>query len=291
MFNLLSEKWSERAVVHHTRYPASHISLDEEKLDFKEELLPFSHHENWKILDYEIRSKVLSYGWILYNRKTIFIETDIVSPACEILLKKNITNVDNFSLQKSVAEALLDEAMHTKMSVDACHAICAFRGLKTINFQDFTLVKERKKMLSQVNSAWERNIITLGIACASETLITDYLQALSSDDSIQPMCKCVTQAHAQDELLHASLFSQIMHDFVLGLNAIGKQLVLDSISKAEQLFGDPELDIWHDVLIQCGVKKATEIIQDIRHQKDVSYVYRNAKDSFIERCGLDDYIN
>ncbi|ODS23987.1 hypothetical protein AB835_06160 [Candidatus Endobugula sertula] len=297
MYNNISTTWSKMANVNTFGDPTQSyvnssniannaIVLDADKKDFNESLLPFSSHPLWNDCTEEVKSTVLSHAWILYNRKTVFVECDIVTPTCEILLKKPPVELHRSDLQTCISEALLDEALHTKMSVAACNLIADFRCLDKIQYPDFKLIRDLNNMLSTVNSGWERNLIRLTAACVSETLITDYLSLLSNDTSIQKVCQDVTNAHAADELLHSSLFSQLMCDLLQTLTLLEKKVVTKTIPIIAKLFADNELVVWREVLHHCNVQSLNVIIEDVANSKQET-INVEGVDRFLSRCGID----
>jgi len=297
MYDSVSTTWSKMANVNTFGDPTQRYIncssvadkknfLDVDKKDFNETLLPFSNHPLWIDLDEHTKSKVLSHGWIMYNRKTIFIECDIVTPACEILLKTPPVELNKSDLQNCIAEALLDEALHTKMSIAGCNLVSDFRGLEKIQYPQFKLIRGLKDMLATVNSEWERNLIRLTAACVSETLITDYLSLLSNDSEIQSICREITNAHAADELLHSSLFSQLMCDLLQMLTPAEKRIVTKTIPEIAKLFSDNELLVWRKILGCCNIKSFNTIIDDLENSKEKT-IKTEGVGRFISRCGID----
>lgn len=141
MLEKLSDLWHSRAAINNDQIKFNNLVFDAKKADFSEELLPFSEHQVWLEAPENKRSLCLSYAWILYNLKTIYIECDIVTPACEDIIKNPPLSDNRQLIQDVISQALLDEALHTRMSLLACNYIYQKRNLKYLNFTDFNLMR------------------------------------------------------------------------------------------------------------------------------------------------------
>lgn len=129
MLKKLSVLWKSRAAVNQEPLDYSNLAFDPSKKDFCASLLPFRDHPAWLEAPEELKSKCLSYAWGIYNLKTIYIECDVVTPACEDIIKTPPSSNNRALLQDVMSEALLDEALHTRMSMLACNYIYDMRGI------------------------------------------------------------------------------------------------------------------------------------------------------------------
>ncbi|RMO92847.1 hypothetical protein ALQ33_01353 [Pseudomonas syringae pv. philadelphi] len=286
MLKKLSDLWANRAAVNNPPLSYSALAFDRNKDDYSESLLPFKDHEVWLAAPAHIRSRCLSYAWIIYNMKTIYIECDIVTPVCEDLIKSPPSGSSNREIiQEAMAEALLDEALHTKMSLSACNYIYKMRGIDYFDFTDFNLVKWQRDILSSCTASWERRLTRFGIACASETLITDYLKTMSEDTSIQRICHEVTSAHAMDEWSHSSVFSLVATDIVQGLGRKERDYLRAIITKTVSMFADNELGAWEKAFSMAGLQNYKELLHDTQSKDGIS-IYTGSVESLIDRIGL-----
>lgn len=87
ILNRLSEYWKNHSSIHFSYGEYDNIQFEKDRDDFSETLLPFYKHPVWINTPKDKKSLCLSYAWILYNMKTIYIECDIVTPVCEQILK------------------------------------------------------------------------------------------------------------------------------------------------------------------------------------------------------------
>ncbi|WP_189461482.1 diiron oxygenase [Jeongeupia chitinilytica] len=288
MLQRLSALWRTRAAVNQGPNDYADLVFDPAKSDFSESLLPFKQHEAWLSTPAELKSQALSYAWAIYNLKTVYIECDIVTPACEDLIKAPPGFTRNRDLiQDVISEALLDEALHTRMSIGACNYIYRERGLAPLAFEDFNLVRWRDDALAGCGAEWERRLTRFGIACASETLITDYLKTMAEDQSIQAICHQVTRTHAVDEWSHSSVFSFVAADLVHGLSQAERGYLREIILKTVQLFANNELGAWRAAFQLIGLPHQDDILRDTGDSNEIG-VYTDSVEALIERIGLTD---
>jgi len=286
MLKRLSALWKNRAAVNKSQPEYSDLEFDQTKKDFSESLLPFRKHDAWKEAPEDVKDKCLSYAWGIYNLKTIYIECDIVTPACEDIIKCPPVNSPNRAdLQDVMSEALLDEALHTRMSVMACNYIYDRRKLEPLNYTDFNLINWRREMLAGCSAEWQRRLTRFAVACASETLITDYLKVMAEDHSIQRICHEVTRVHAEDEWSHSSVFSYVAYDIVRDLGTSERKYLRNTMLKTADLFADNELGAWETVFRLSGMPYAREIISETERCNEIN-IYLDSAETVISRIGL-----
>lgn len=285
MLKKLSVLWKSRAAVNQEPLDYSSLTFDPSKKDFCVSLLPFRDHPAWLDASEELKSKCLSYAWGIYNLKTIYIECNVVTPACEDIIKTPPSSNNRVLLQDVMSEALLDEALHTRMSMLACNYIYDMRGIPPLDFADFNLVHWRNNVLSTCNAEWERRLTRFAIACASETLITEYLKTLAEDGSIQSVCHEVTKTHAMDEWSHSSVFSFVATDIVQGLSSNEREYLRSVILQTVQMFANNELGAWATVFSMVNFPYARDILHDTGDSNEIN-VYTDSVESLIDRVGL-----
>lgn len=281
----LSRHWKSTAVVNNGGDPTAHIPLQWDLPDFMEELLPFFGSQEWSQADQEMKKKALSYAWVLYNHKTIYVESDLILPVCEDIIKGCYELDHPELLQEIVAQAMVDEAVHTQMSVNAANAILQYRALSFPRYQGFFLTQRREQLLAKVNSLRDKRLVALGIACASETLVTDYLDKIAKAETIQPLCKEVTAAHANDELAHSSVFTIVLENVIAHLTQHERDLVTRSIHEAVAMFANKELGVWRCVLAQLDFPAFQSMLASADSEPDIS-VYTAGVERLLQRTGL-----
>ncbi len=287
MLKKLSALWQQRAAVNQGPVQYADLEFDPARHDFCESLLPFRGHDAWRSVPEELKSRCLSYAWGIYNLKTIYIECDVVTPACEDLIKVAPPNSRNRDvIQDVMSEALLDEALHTRMSLLASNYIYARRGLAPLEFTEFNLVAWRRAVLAGCNAEWERRLTRFAMACASETLITDYLKTMAEDSGIQAVCHRTTRTHAMDEWSHSSVFSFVATDLVQGLSQRERAYLRAVIMKTVEMFANNEMGAWSKVFSMLRFPHADDILADVGRDNEIS-VYTDSVQALIARIGLD----
>ena len=285
MLHKLSVLWKSRAAVNQELPDYWNLAFDPDKADFSECLLPFRNHQAWLEAPQELKSQCLSYAWGIYNLKTIYIECNGGTPTGEDIIKTPPPSANRGLLQDVMSQALLDEALHTRMSIMACNYIYEMRGLQPLDFTEFNLVQWRNNLLSQCGSESERRLTRFAIACASETLITDYLKTMAEDKAIQSICHEVTRTHAMDEWSHSSVFSFVASDIVQGLSQREREHLRAIILRTVEMFANNELGAWEKVFSMLKFPNARDILHDVGDSNEIS-VYTDSVQSLIERIGL-----
>ncbi len=285
MLHKLSVLWKNRAAVNQELPDYWNLAFDPDKADFSESLLPFRQHQAWLEAPEELKSQCLSYAWGIYNLKTIYIECNVVTPTCEDIIKTPPPSQNRELLQDVMSQALLDEALHTRMSIMACNYIYDRRGLQPLDFSDFNLVQWRNNLLSQCGSESERRLTRFAIGCASETLITDYLKTMAEDKGIQSICHEVTRTHAMDEWSHSSVFSFVAADIVHGLSQKEREHLRTVILRTVEMFANNELGAWEKVFSMLNFPNARDILHDVGDSNEIG-VYTDSVHGLIDRIGL-----
>ncbi|GAB7525987.1 diiron oxygenase [Paraburkholderia sp. 2C] len=285
--NKLSALWRERATVNHGLVDHSSLSFQPQRADFPEALLPFRNHPRWKEAPDDIKAAALSYAWAIYNLKTVYVECDIVMPACEDLIKRPFGGAAaRYELQQVMSEALLDEALHTKMSITACNYIYRHRKLVPLDYTKFNLVMWRERLLADCEAEGKRRLAKFAIAAASETLITDYLNTLAADTDIQPICREVTRSHAMDEWGHSRVFSVAAEHVVASLSESERRWFAGIVQRTVEMFADNELGAWAAALGMLSFPHREEMISDSMESDKIN-VYTNSVANLLEKLGLD----
>ena len=285
MMKKLSALWKTRAAVNREQPDYWGLGFEPSKADFSERLLPFRDHCAWTDAPDELRQQCLSYAWAIYNLKTIYIECNVVTPSCEDVIKVPPASANRMLIQDLMSTALLDEALHTRMSILACNYIYDMRKLPPLEYVDFNLVKWRDQVLSECGSEWERRLTRFAIACASETLITDYLKTMAEDRSIQAVCNEVTRTHAMDEWSHSSVFSVVATDIVRGLGREEREHLRRIILRTVQMFANNELGAWEKVFSMLKFPRSEDLLGDIGDSNEIG-IYTHSVQNLLDRIGL-----
>lgn len=265
LFNGLNNSWDNRAAVRNrcVDYTLDYV-LDTP--DFIERLLPFEDYPAYKNADKDMKSKVLSCGWLIYNEKTVNIETKIISPVCIDIINNKFNSLIASNIRESISQILTDEAYHTLMVVKANELTMKNRMIEPLIFPDFDLINNMSKMKKELDNKGE-TLLALACAIVSEMSISDYLSKLSKEDGIQNINRIVTYAHWKDEISHASVFKTILKIIQKRFPKKDIELLKQYISLSFSWFESNELNVWESILKQIDFPYYHEMITYCRSKE------------------------
>lgn len=261
--------WQNRAQVKEEE-PDIEMMYDDEYDDFLEELLPFHKHPRFEEIDDDLRTKMLSSGWIAYNEKTIDIESRIISPACTDIIYGHIPGAKDETSKWVAAETLVDEAYHILMVINTCRTTRERRDLIDLRLPSFNLVNRMNEEMAKYSEDWQRKLVQLSTCIVSEVFISDYLSLLSDADEVQPINRITTEAHRKDELAHSGIFRNLTKEIFHGLSEKERTFFCETLPKPVRWFASQELDVWETILQQLDYEHTREVIGDCRADADVN---------------------
>lgn len=284
----LAGSWNTRAQVRKLDIDHS-VQFHEEADDFLIDLLPFKDHPFFLSASDEIKKKVLSCGWIIYNQKTVAIETEIINPACVDLLAELIPGVADAVSKQIVSETMVDESYHVLLVLGAINITSQKRGL-FIKAPSFNLVNNMRRMQGEYSFRWQKSLIQLATAIVSEIFISDYLKLLSENEQIQPINRYTVKVHREDELAHSNIFKNLSKCIYVNLNKKEKEFLAEIIAKPVKWFADRELDAWRSVLEQIKFDGASQMIADCKHinSQCLNFIDYSELISLADEIGLTD---
>ncbi|WP_427158970.1 diiron oxygenase [Aliinostoc sp. HNIBRCY26] len=273
--NLLQKmggNWHQRAQVKTKIDQQSHPELifDATKDDFRIDLLPFKSHPDFLAAPLEIQKKILSAGWIAYNEKTIDIESKVITPACNHIIYRNIPGVDDGISQEIASETLVDEAYHVLLVINACRMTRENRGLQSLRLPEFNLVRNMQIEQDCYAETWQKTLVQVATAIVSEVFISDYLDLLANDTTIQPFNRVTVATHKRDELAHAGIFKHLAKCIYSELNQQQKEFFIEVLPKPVLWFANVELRVWQAILEQIGFAKTESVIADCAATNEVN---------------------
>lgn len=222
------------------------IQLDLQAPDFLEALLPFAHDPHYQDYPHALKLLILSAGWVIYNQKTIAIETEIICPSCIDLLQLG-SRLSSASAA-TISETLADEAYHTLFSINMCELAITQRGMR-IKWPELELTRHLSQAQATLSEA-DFKVYRLAFSLVSETFISDYLADLSDAPDIQPVFRHVVALHKKDELVHKHIFplfvQQVVGDFTPQQTALFTRGIANSI----RIFPMREISAWRIILPQ-----------------------------------------
>lgn len=262
LLSRLATSWHKRARVR--AQVDVDLLYDTEKEDFLDHLLPFADHPLYQAATPELRSTILSCGWLLYNAKTITIETDIVNPVCVNLLNEKFPGVNGFLLKKLITETMVDESYHVHLCVYANEMTKQHRNI-SVRLPVLSFIK--KMQIEQANYAkkWQQDLIQLATAITSEIYITDYLELIHDDKTdLQPLNQLIVKTHRSDELVHGKIFDHLARLIFHHLSKREKAFFMTIMDKPIQWLMDLEWESWLVILTQIGFNNAYRMIEECK---------------------------
>ena len=258
----LAKSWLKLAQVKRIDLDAAY-AFDPEKPDFMPNLLPFAEHPLYVNASPEMKQRILSFGWLIYNWKTVEIEEKLISPICNKILHGDIPGQASASMSEVIGQTLVDEAYHILMVIKACEYTMAMRDLPRMNISsEFELVTSLQKEQARYLETWKHDMVQLAISIVSEVFISDYLTLLSNAHEIQPINRMVVTAHRRDEFRHSPIFKHIAQDAYANMNDEQKAFFCDVLPKPVRWFVSRELKVWRSVLEQLGFEGTDKLIDD-----------------------------
>lgn len=241
----IEQIWHDRAQVK-IKSPQTDIEIDHDIPDFLENLLPFHQDEIYKNYPKQLKMLILSAGWVVYNQKTIVIETEIICPACIDLLHSG--NLITYSCAAIIAETLTDESFHTLFSISMCEIATSQRGINIL-WPELELSKHISCIQEKLSTK-DFQLYRLAFALVSETFISDYLTQLCDATEIQPIFRHAVSLHKKDEIVHKNIFPMFVKELCKSLESKQKQVFMQGIVNAIRIFPMRETHAWEKILQQ-----------------------------------------
>jgi hypothetical protein len=232
------------------------LTLDPHAPDFLDTLLPFSHLEFFQRLDPSAKSRIHSIGWVLYNHKTVQIESEIIVPTCTEVLQHLASHIDD-DTAFAMSQTMTDEAFHTYLSVLNIRLSCGFRELRTACPQ-FELISNLKSQ-----PAASRRLDLLAVATVSELFISDYLRKVSEAESIQPLHRQAVNAHRLDEGVHAHVFAALLPQVLKNMDRSHAERFAAMLVEGAAWFASNECKAWRDALVLEGDARFSALLDGL----------------------------
>jgi P-aminobenzoate N-oxygenase AurF len=259
----LATNWARRARVKQPELDGETL-FDASKDDFTPDLLPFQHHPAFVAAPDDMRTRILSCGWLAYNEKTVDIESKIVAPACHHIIAGDVAGLVDEVSKQIAAQTLVDEAYHELLVVNACRVTRERRGLQAVTMPETQLIVEMRRAQAQCHTRWQQILVQLATAIVSEVFISDYLNRLSRATTIQPFNRMTVSAHRHDELAHGSIFKGLARCLYGSLDRRARAFFAEVLPRPVHWFANVELDVWQAMLHQIGFPATDLVIRDCR---------------------------
>lgn len=242
-----AKTWERRAQVKKASLP-NEIDYEIDKPDFLEELMPISECIAYQELDDKHKSKLLSYGWLAYNAKTIAIESKIIAPVCYDIMDGVVPGAEDHTSRELISETLTDEAYHILLCHHAMSLTERVRQIDRNILQDFDLIRKIKQLDHIYPESWQKILVRLAVAIVSEIFISDYLKCLSNSTKIVTFNRETTRSHRLDEISHGVVFTELTKLIYSKLTFVQKHFFASILHFPVYFFASKELGIWQIIL-------------------------------------------
>ncbi|OIK02514.1 N-oxidase [Streptomyces sp. MUSC 14] len=268
--------WHRRAAVKREE-PDLYALYDLDRPDFREDMIPFRSHPIWERLSDETRSRLLSWGWVAYNRTTVLVEQRIANPAFELVIGGAYPGLGGQQLELAVAQAMVDEQYHTLMHINGS---AVTRRMRRGDFSDRVLPDPRitaihKAHLDRCEEQWERNLTTLGFATVAEISINAFLDLLADDKEIQVVNSTTVKLHNRDEYCHASISGEMMKQVYEALPADRRRFLLEKVVAGLEAFVAPDFTTWETIAAFEGVQGWEKAAAEVREAQTGTHLVQD----------------
>ncbi|MDJ0453409.1 MULTISPECIES: diiron oxygenase [Gordonia] len=270
----LVRSWPRRATVRRTEpeldAPTMDDLYDDNCVDYPEVLLPFAGHPVWERLDEGVRSRILAWAWIAYNKNVVDIEQDVVTPGFGLLFRDAFGTGFSDAGRAAVVQSMVDEEYHTLMHLNASALTRRRRGwaLPDAALPETSTVRRHREALSRAESARAAALTTLAYATVAETSIADYLTLIADDRTIQPVHQATIALHRRDERAHASVASEMIAMVHDRLDRHDRNILARALCDGVDAFTATDGTTWSAILAVEQVADGDAMLREVAEDPD-----------------------
>jgi hypothetical protein len=272
----LAGNWHRRATVKRAE-PDIDALFDPNRPDYPERIVPFRDHPTWQALPDEVRSRLLSWAWIAYNRHTVLAEQRVANPAFALVMEGEFPGLGGQEMEIALAQAMVDEQYHSLMHITAS---ALTRRKRKYEFADRVLpeshtARTHQRLRAQSAERWQRSLTTLAFATVSEISINAYLDLLADDPDIQVVNSTTAKLHNRDEYCHASISDEMAKLVYDVLDAEKRRYFLDMLVAGLEAFVATDYATWMTIFQIEKVPGWGRMVADLQDDKSSSRLVRD----------------
>ena len=272
----LAGNWHRRATVKRAE-PDIDALFDPNRPDYPERIVPFRDHPAWQALPDEVRSRLLSWAWIAYNRHTVLAEQRVANPAFALVMDGEFPGLGGQEMEIALAQAMVDEQYHSLMHISAS---ALTRRRREYGFPDSVLpeshtARTHHRLRAQCTERWQRSLTTLAFATVSEISINAYLDLLADDPDIQVVNSTTARLHNRDEYCHASISDEMAKLVYDVLDPGMRRFFLTMLVAGLDAFVATDYATWTAILQTENVPGADRMIADVQADRAGSRLVRD----------------
>ncbi|MGV8888252.1 MAG: diiron oxygenase [Pseudomonas sp.] len=281
----LNQAWTKRATVCAPDKAEASEAFDPTRPDYPECMVPFFHHPKFQALSDELKSTVVTWGWIGYNLRTVTAEEHVVNPALSVIANQYLGK-DDWHFREAMQQTLIDEHYHTLMHLRAIERTKVERALdQDLDLPPSVTYLRLIALREELDEPWQRDLAAITFAVVAEISVNAYLDLLADDQSIQPQNRRVAELHNRDEYAHSKILAEVAKVMYANMQPPQRAFFARTLSVALSAFVAQDYSMWEAILTQLGVEEAELIINDTRESnknatimRDYSGLHRLAQD-------------
>ncbi|PBC47849.1 N-oxidase [Rhodococcus sp. ACS1] len=272
----LAGNWHRRSTVKRDEPDLDEL-FDAGRADYPEKIVPFRDHPTWRAMPDALRSRLLSWAWIAYNRHTVLAEQRVANPAFALVMDGEFPGLGGQDMDIALAQAMVDEQYHTLMHINASALTRRKRGNP---FPDSALPESHtsrthRRLRAHAAERWQRSLTTLAFATVSEISINAYLDLLSDDHDIQVVNSTTAKLHNRDEYCHASISDEMAKLVYDVLDPDKRRFFLDMLVAGLDAFVATDYSTWEAIFRIEKVTGWEKMLADVRAEKSGSRLVRD----------------
>ncbi|OGT43178.1 MAG: hypothetical protein A3F13_05760 [Gammaproteobacteria bacterium RIFCSPHIGHO2_12_FULL_40_19] len=291
LLSKITASWEKRARVKHYLLP-NETSYEIDKPDFIETLIPIKNSRTYLNLSDAQKNKILSYGWLAYNAKTIAIESKIISPVCYDIIDGHIPGADDNDSRMLISETLTDESYHVLLCHHAMAMTEKYRKINRDIFPNFDLIDKVIELENKYTEVWQKKLVRLSVAIVSEIFISDYLKSISTCVDIVTLNRETVRSHRMDEMVHSRIFTELSKKIYFDLSPIQKKFLSSVFHYPVLYFSSKELNVWKNILDHVCPESVAKIMNEIAEDKwfDLSNIDYSHLIMLTEEMGMKNFL-
>lgn len=255
----IGKSWDTRVAVRKERIDLTQY-CDPTIPDFPISMVPFWDDPDFATLSNEAKMRFLGTAWVAYNEKAIFLEDEIIQPACKILLQNKLPGASDPHLKQVLAQIQVDEQFHILMCLDVCNNARVRHGVEDFVAPEPLVGGFLHKAVEEADGQAEAGVVRVVYASIAEMSINAYLKQVSKDMTIQPLNRINTDMHRRDELTHGVAFREIVGSVYRSLSPSLQVCFRNNASRALRDITRPDHSQWEAILEYLKIPNRQAII-------------------------------
>ncbi|MGW0705676.1 diiron oxygenase [Streptomyces sp. NPDC002643] len=261
----LADNWNRRATVRRRGETLDDV-FERDRPDFPVALLPFRNHPTYLALDDEVKSRILAWGWVAFNKNIMDIEQCVVNPGFSLIATEAFDTGLGESMAIAVTQAMVDEQYHTLMHLNASAVTRRQRGWRMPESALPLGYKARRHAhrLATADSSEHQALVSLAFTTVAEISVNAHLDLIAEDHEIQPVNRMTAVLHNRDEYCHASIADTIAQEAWKRFTAEQRDCFLAELADGMEAFAAHDFTTWARIMELLGVEGGEQMLRDIK---------------------------